>query len=67
METTNRLEYKHERIYTEDGEELKMVVKISLGDDCKNNICEWSITADIYYKKKMDIGFGVQVVVAMKK
>lgn len=51
METTNRLEYKHERIYTEDGEELKMVVKISLGDDCKNNICEWSITADIYYKK----------------
>lgn len=51
METTNKLEYKHKKIYTEDGEELKMVVKISLGDDCKNNICEWSITADIYYKK----------------
>lgn len=51
METTNKLEYKHKRIYTEDGEELKMVVKISLDDDCKNNMCDWSITADIYCKK----------------
>lgn len=50
METTNKLEYKHKRIYTEDEEELKLVVKISLGDDCKNKICDWSITADIYCK-----------------
>lgn len=50
METTNKLEYKHKRIYTEDGEKLKMVVKISLGDNCKNKICDWSITADIYYE-----------------
>lgn len=50
METTNKLEYKHKRIYTEDGEKLKMVVKISLDDNCKNKICDWSITADIYYE-----------------
>lgn len=58
METTNKLEYKHKRIYTEDGEELKLVVKISLGDDCKNKICDWSITADIYCKMNEHWVFG---------
>lgn len=58
METTNKLEYKHKRIYTEDGAELKLVVKISLGDDCKNKICNWSITADIYCKMNGHWIFG---------
>lgn len=58
METTNKLEYKHKRIYTEDGAELKLVVKISLGDDCKNKICDWSITADIYCKMNEHWVFG---------
>lgn len=51
METTNKLEYKQKNIYTENKEELKMVVKISLNDDCKNIIYEWSITADMYCKE----------------
>lgn len=29
-----------------------MNVKISLDDCCKNNICNWSITAEIYEKRK---------------
>lgn len=58
METANKLEYKHKKIYTENGEELKMVVKISLDDDCENNMCDWSITADIYCKKNENWVWG---------
>ena len=31
---------------------MKLNAKILLADDCKNNICNWSITADIYEQRK---------------
>ena len=48
---TNGLIYKVEKIYIENGTTFKMKVNIRLNDECKNNICEWTITADIYEKQ----------------
>lgn len=49
---TNNLSYNVTKIYVEDGITYKMNVRISLGDCCKNGVCDWSITADIYEKRR---------------
>lgn len=46
------LSYNVARYYVEDGIIHKMDVRISLGDCCKNGVCDWSITADIYEKRR---------------
>ena len=51
MERKN-LSYNVTKIYVENGVTYKMDVRISLGDFCKNGICDWSITADIYEKRR---------------
>lgn len=52
MTTTNRLFYTVSKRYIQAGTSFKIDVKILLADDCKNNICDWSITADIYEQRK---------------
>lgn len=52
MTTTNRLCYTVSKRYIQAGTTFKIDVKILLADDCKNNICDWSITADIYEQRK---------------
>lgn len=49
METKN-LSYNVTKIYVENGITYKMNVHISLDDYCKNGVCGWSITTDIYEK-----------------
>lgn len=49
---TNNLSYNVTKISVEDGITYKMNVRISLGDCCKNGVCDWSITADIYEKRR---------------
>lgn len=46
------LSYNVTRYYVENGIIYKMNVRISLGDRCKNGVCDWSITADIYEKRR---------------
>lgn len=48
----NKLFYSTQKIYVENGTPYKMNVRISLDDFCKNGVCDWSITADIYEKRK---------------
>ena len=55
MRTASKLVYSKENYYTENGEEYKIKTTVSLGDDCHNNICEWSITADIRWKNEYGI------------
>lgn len=52
METANKLIYKQTNYFKEDGEEYRIIVTISLDDDCHNNMCDWSITADIEHKSE---------------
>lgn len=52
MKTTNNLGYITSKIYVNAGTTFKMNVEISLDDYCQNNICTWSITAEIYEKRK---------------
>lgn len=52
MKTTNKLVYIASKRYVDSGTNFKINVKISLDDYCKNNICDWSITADIYEQRK---------------
>lgn len=49
---TNNLSYNVTKFYVENGITYKMNVHISLGDYCKNGVCDWSITADIYEKRR---------------
>lgn len=49
---TNELSYNVTKFYVENGIIYKMNVRISLNDYCKNGVCDWSITADIYEKRK---------------
>lgn len=49
---TNNLSYNVTKFYVENGITYKMNVRISLGDCCKNGVCDWSITADIYEKRR---------------
>lgn len=67
MTTTNRLCYTVSKRYIQAGTTFKINVKILLADDCKNNICDWSITADIYDNAKTGVLLGTLVVAAMKK
>ena len=52
MTTTNRLCYTVSKRYIQAGTTFEINVKILLADDCKNNICDWNITADIYEQRK---------------
>lgn len=49
---TNNLSYNVTKFYVENGITYQMDVRISLGDCCKNGVCDWSITADIYEKRR---------------
>lgn len=49
---TNNLSYNVTKSYVENGITYQMDVRISLGDCCKNGVCDWSITADIYEKRR---------------
>lgn len=51
MEAKN-LSYNVTKFYVENGITYKMNVRISLGDYCKNGVCDWGITADIYEKRR---------------
>lgn len=51
MERKN-LSYNVTKIYVENGITYKMNVRISLDDSCKNGVCDWNITADVYEKRK---------------
>lgn len=42
------LKYEDTIFYKEDGNKRKMIVHIRMDDECKNRICEFAITADIY-------------------
>nr|UWF94965.1 MAG: hypothetical protein [Bacteriophage sp.] len=55
MKTANKLVYSKVNYYTENGYEYKIKTTISLDDDCHNNMCDWSITADIRWKNKYGI------------
>lgn len=46
------LSYNVAKYFVENGVTYKMNVCISLGDYGKNGICDWSITADIYEKRR---------------
>lgn len=52
MKTTDKLIYIISKKYVNSGITFKIEVKISLDDYCKNNICDWSITANIYEQRK---------------
>lgn len=52
METTNKLTYLSTKFFTENKEKYRITVTISLDDDCHNNMCDWSVTADIRQKNK---------------
>lgn len=47
METTNKLTYLSTKFFTENKEKYRITVTISLDDDCHNNMCDWSVTADV--------------------
>lgn len=49
---TNILSYNVTKIYVENRITYKMNVRINLDDYGKNGICDWSITADIYEKRR---------------
>lgn len=52
METSNKLSYSKTHFFVEDGTQYKITSKVSLDDDCKNTMYDFSVTADIYYKGK---------------
>lgn len=52
MKTTDRLFYSSTKFFTENEEEYRITATVSLDDDCHNNMCDWSITADIRQKNK---------------
>lgn len=55
METANKLIYSSTKFFTENGNEYRIRTTVSLNDDCHNNICNWSIIADIRWKNKYGI------------
>lgn len=52
METSNKLSYSKTHFFTENGTLYKITAKVSLDDDCKNGMYDFSVTADIYEKRK---------------
>ena len=55
METANKLIYSSTKFFTENGNEYRIRTTVSLNDDCHNNICDWSMIADIRWKNKYGI------------
>ena len=55
MGTANKLTFLSTKFFTENKREYRITVTISLDDDCHNNMCDWSITADIRWKNKYGI------------
>lgn len=49
---TNKLSYTVSKNYVENGLSCRIDVKIQLADECKNGVCNWSITANIYEKRR---------------
>lgn len=49
---TNNISYTASKNYVENGTTYRIDVKIQLTDECKNGVCHWSITADIYGKRQ---------------
>ena len=54
METTNKLFYSGTKFFTENKEEYRITVTVSLNDDCHNNMCDWSVPPNFTRKKKME-------------
>lgn len=52
METSNKLSYSKTHLFTENGTQYKITANVSLDDDCKNGMSDFSVTADIYEKKQ---------------
>lgn len=48
VKITSGLKFDDTIFYKEDGQKRKMVIHIRMNDECKNNICDFAITADIY-------------------
>ena len=48
---TEKLTYSKTRFFVENKTRYKIIAKISLNDDCKNGMYDFSITASIYKKK----------------
>ncbi|WP_337646958.1 hypothetical protein [Paraprevotella clara] len=67
MREVNVLRYGATKIYVDNGETLRMQVKIQLDDECKNGVYSWSVTADIYIKNVAEVIIILRAVVAMKK
>lgn len=55
MGTANKLTFLSTKFFTENKREYRIKVTISLDDDCHNNMCDWSITADIRWKNEYGI------------
>jgi hypothetical protein len=55
MKTANKLTFLSTKFFTENKREYRITVTISLDDDCHNNMCDWSITADIRWKNEYGI------------
>lgn len=55
METTNKLIYSKTNYFTEDRNKYRIRTTVSLNDDCHNNMCDWSITADIHWENEHGI------------
>lgn len=49
---TNKLSYTASKNYVENGATYRIDVKIQLADECKNGVCHWSVTADIYEERR---------------
>lgn len=54
METANKLTYLSTKFFTENKEEYRITVTVSLDDDCRSNMCDWSVTADVRRKINVD-------------
>lgn len=48
MKVVSGLKFEDAIFYEEDSNKYKMIVHIRMNDECKNKICEFAITADIY-------------------
>lgn len=55
MGTANKLTFLSTKFFTGNKREYRIKVTISLDDDCHNNMCDWSITADIRWKNEYGI------------
>lgn len=67
METTNKLTYLSTKFFTENKEEYRITVTVSLNDDYHNNMCDWSVTADIRRKINVErMGSIWEAAVTMK-